>query len=456
MEPRNPVPLDMAENESLYGFQIEAARFALSRNRSYLALEPGLGKTAIAATVAQTLNASTMVICPPFLARNTEAEFKRFAPKLSCERFNWKSWTPTPMADVIIVPDTIVDRREAGACAQALHAFAAKNGRPSLIVVDEAHRFKNPKARRTQALFGQGGKLGLAGYFTKVLYLSGTPIPNSPIELFSVLDHSAPACINHMNRFEYGRHFCNAHRTAFGWDFTGASNMAELRQRVIGPFMLRMRKADVLKELPPKIEGLVILSAGLPKRLSKIDEQILKAYSPDDLVKNQIKALLNVGGDLHIATHRKEIGIHKAKAAAEYINHLLDESDEALVVFAIHKEAIEKLSGLLAAWKPLVITGQTPMAERHEIVKAFQEDRGRRLFIGNIQAAGVGLTLTKASRVVFMESSWVPSENEQASDRCHRIGQTEAVLVQHLAFKDSIDRAVLETVLRKKRITAQL
>lgn len=444
--------ISVPEGEKLFDFQETAARFALSRNRSYLGLDPGLGKTPILAAVTATLQCSTIYICPPFLTRNTEAEFKRWAPKLKVSRFDLRMQFNGP--EVVIIPDSMITKKPIRDFIEEFVRWHRAKGSVLQLAIDEAHRYKNDMAQRTRAVLGSRHERGLADLFDRIVYASGTPMPNRPMELFPILAHSAPATIDYMNKFEYGRKFCAGHKNQFGWDFSGASNLPLLKERVLGPFMLRYRKAEVLKELPPKTEDMVLIGDDLSPALADIDRDILKSFSPEDLMQGRFS---NDEGEIHISTYRKELGVYKAKSAAEYIRYLLEEGDESLLVFGIHTDVIATLEKELEDFNPLVITGQTPLGERHEIVSKFQnEDSGHRLFIGNIQAAGVGLTLTKATRVVFAEFSWVPSDNDQASDRAHRIGQQDNVFVQYLVFKNSIDRTVLETILRKKKVTEAL
>lgn len=449
-----PHALTIPKTEKLLPFQENAALFALARNRSYLALDPGLGKTPIAATIVASIFENegphgVVYICPPFLTRNTEAEFRRFAPGCPVGRYGegHHKW-------VLIVPDSIITRDEVQMEILA-HTKRGKASKGSLLIVDEAHRFKNDDAARTKALFGKNSRGGLTSIFDKVVYLSGTPMPNRPIELYPVLANAAPQTIHYMSRHDFAEKYCAAYRNQWGWDYSGASNVKELVAQVIGTFMLRYRKSEVLKDLPPKTEEMVVLGAGLTPKLTKLSAEILETLDPEDLMAGRIS--VDLGKDsLHLSTYRRELGVLKAEAAAEFVKFILEETDENVLVFAIHKEVVSILNGALAGYQPVVITGDTNMRVRHERVREFQERPDRRVFIGNIQAAGTGLTLTKATRVVFAEFSWVPADNDQASDRAHRIGQTDNVFVQYLVYENSVDKAVIETVLRKKRITEML
>lgn len=406
----------------LFLHQQEAIKFALKRKASYLALDPGLGKTIIAAKIAEATQArfpdTVVYICPPFLVRNVQEEFNRWAE-----------------VNVWVIPDTRLSKESIDS--------------HFLLIIDEAHRFKNPKAKRTKDL------LKLLPKFVNVVYLSGTPMPNRPMELYTILKASAPECIGHMNQWDFGRRYCNGKKGYWGWDFSGASNMDELAKR-LKPFMLRMRKEDVL-DLPPKIEETFVLNNRMTKKLATAEKGITKRFkSVDALLKRRIAAL-DEDGELAVASYRRLLGLEKVKQAVEYVKSILEESDESILLFAYHKEVIEKLTAELAEYVPFVITGDVSHKERHAQVKEFQKLKGEdcRLFIANFQTM-VGFTLTKATRVIFVEFGWVPGENEQAMDRAHRIGQENSIFVQYLAFKDSLDIRILNTLRKKASAISQL
>jgi SWI/SNF-related matrix-associated actin-dependent regulator of chromatin subfamily A-like protein 1 len=410
----------------LRDFQKEAALFALARNRAYLGLDPGLGKTVIAAIMANARAVPVLYICPPHLALNVKEEFSK--------------WNTTRVP-LWVLRDTRLDRDDTQRIIEKSY------GKVSMVFIDEAHRFKNDSAKRSKALFKR-----ILPHFYWQYFLSGTPMPNRPMELYTVLNHAAPETIDFMNQFEYGRKYCAGHKNDFGWDFSGASNVPELAEKVKSTFMLRMRKDDVLKELPPKTEEMILLGDNLPSKLIAMDRKILRAHSPEDLMRG-----LFGGEDLHIATYRRELGAYKLKLACAYLTGLLKDSDEHILVFAYHREVIAGLTKALAGFNPLVVTGDTPMTQRHEYVKAFQASGStHRCFIGNIQAAGTGFTLTRATRVVFVEFSWVPADNDQASDRAHRIGQRDNVFVQYLVFRNSVDRTVLDAIFAKRKVIAHV
>ena len=124
----------------------------------------------------------------------------------------------------------------------------------------------------------------------------------------------------------------------------------------------------------------------------------------------------------------------------------------ALAILEMNKEDVEGLREALVDYNPSVIHGGTPQAARQVEVDRFQNDKSVKVFIGQIQAAGVGITLTAASHVIFVELDWVPGTVSQAEDRCHRIGQNNYVLVQHLVLENSLDAVMAKTLIRKQSI----
>lgn len=412
--------------EKLEPYQERAVRYCLARNRAYAALAPGLGKTIVAAVVMNTRVIPTVYICPPFLMLNVRAELVKWGVDL---------------ARVLIVPDSMLIKP---VILHQINDWLAKYDR-AMLVVDEAHRFKTAESKRTVALFKT-----IFPLFNYSLFMSGTPMPNRPMELFSVLSAAAPETIGFRNRFEYGRHYCAGYRDHMGhWDFSGASNLKELAPAVHAKFMIRVKKTELT--LPPLIEEMVIVGEKPGAKLAALDAKVLAAISPDDIMRGKL-----AGEGDHISTYRRELGLEKAKAGLPFIRSILEETDEKVFLAAIHKDAIAYLATELAEYNPLLITGSVEKFKRHTVAKTFQTDKSCRLIIANIQAGGVGFNLTAGDRIILVEYSWVPAENRQVIDRLHRYGRKSSVLAQYLVFNNSIDRAVLEACFNKERVTCQV
>ena len=157
-----------------------------------------------------------------------------------------------------------------------------------------------------------------------------------------------------------------------------------------------------------------------------------------------------------LASLRRELGIEKVDSCVDIIEELL-ESGRKLVVFAWHQDVIAKLNEAFAKYNPIAINGRvTNKNKRHEMTKAFQTKDEHRIFIGNIQSTGVGLTLTASHTVLFVESSWVPGENDQAIDRVDRYTQTQTVDVLYLVYPHDLDERIIKSCEKKRKVTNKL
>lgn len=456
--------------------QFTGARWALERNRSYIAHEPGLGKTITASLIQNVTDGAALYLCPPYMVDNVDEELKKWTfemPYAEPSRASFGPCDPEWPPPLWIYPDSMLFQTEwleapadgpltpPKGCIivgwkkmkgkrvlevfrmhPEIRAFIKAHkelGHKLTLFVDEAHRFKSEFAKRARSLFA------LTRLFDKIVYLSGTPMPNRPIELWPVLSNSAPETIDYMSWEDYGRRYCAGYRNGFGWDFSGASNVEELAAKVQKNFMHSLSKEEAL-DLPPLTEELLLIGKNLTPKVAQMDREVLRQFSPDDLMGH-------IAVNDHLATYRKELGILKAPHAVSFINNLLTDTDEAILIFAIHKEVIRKLAEGLKKHHPIVVTGSVDVRERQAMVDEFQRNPRRRLFMANIQAGGTGYTLTKATRALFVEFSWSGADNDQARDRIHRIGQTSSVLAQYMVFKNSVDRRVIEAVLRKQKST---
>lgn len=399
-----------------FPFQLAAVDFLCTRldshRAAYLAADPGLGKTIVAAILKARLGSKkTVYVCPPSLIANVEAEFKKWGHQLNMP---------------VIVPDTRL--------ADAVPIAA------DLIFIDEAHRFKNEKAQRTRGLFS------LISKCPRVVLLSGTPSPNSrPVELWVILKNLAPDVFG-TAFFPFAKRYCNARKEHFGWKFDGFTNKADFKQRLFRSFMLRQKKS--LIELPPKREGLLTVGEGIPPIIGNLEKKVLDAYTVKDLVEGRLTAKAGKTA-LHLAEYLRLLGEEKLKYVFPFIEHLLLETKENLIIFAHHKGVINGLAEFLAQFNPVVIAGGVPSKARHALVQKFQTGKTR-VAILNIVAAGIGWNMTAADRVLFVEFSWRDGDNEQAGDRAHRIGREKPVLVQYVVLKDSFDAKRMNVVLRKR------
>lgn len=418
------------KGEALFPYQQIGAAFLAARGRALLADEMGLGKSAqaIAATQSACGAPDVAVVCPASVRQNWYREFERF-------------WDGLVSYDLTVES---YDKVARGALADR---------RFDVLILDEAHYLKTRTAKRTKAILGEkcdgvGGLVERAGH---VFCLTGTPTPNNPSELWPLLRAVMPDAITDDKPMSWSRfihRYCRLRDNGFALEIVGGRNLSELRERM-APFVLRRRKSEVLAELPPlRLEPLHLdADLVLPPEVLTVVRDV-----DTELDVNGIEGLASLIP--HVATLRRLTGMAKAPKVAEWVCDWLDGCDGKIVVFVHHREVIDLLQGVFGA-NCVVVAGDTPVAKRQAAVDAFQCGSPR-VFVGQLQAAGTGITLTAASDVVFAESSWVPAENEQAAMRVHRIGQRNACLVRFATLPGSIDERIQRAVMRKMADIKQL
>jgi SWI/SNF-related matrix-associated actin-dependent regulator 1 of chromatin subfamily A len=364
-----------------------------------------------------------------------------------------------PAADVVIINYDVLAKWR-----QAIDAVAW-----DLLVVDEAHYVKNPKAQRTKLLLGTKDGSVQPIQAKRRVFLTGTPIVNRPKELWPLVEALDPQDMGR-NFFGFMKRYTNAHHNGYGWDFSGASNLEELQQRLRSKFMIRRLKADVLTELPAKRRQIILLQAtGAAARAVEAERAFYEANEAEQAAARAEAERMRAAGNQEayaaaVAKLRNAQGVkfeemsrlrHQTAVAKipQVIEHLTDclEGEEKIVVFCYHHDVADAIAAAFPG--AAVLTGQVSnMAVRQAAVDRFMTDPNCKLFIGSIMAAGVGLTLTAASHVVFAELDWVPGNISQAEDRCHRIGQRNSVLVQHLVFDRSIDARMAQMIIEKQAV----
>ncbi len=428
--------------------------FILGRNRTYLAHDPGLGKTAQAISAVSMKPGRTLIVAPSFLKTNWAREitdwFIKDFPQIAVvpesanqAGMNWN-------ADFIIVSDSMILR------SWVRQGISKTYFR--FVFVDEGHRFKNPAALRSVILLGgkrkvkksngQDGVLKSPGFIYNsehVSFLSGTPLLSRPMDLWTILYSMAPEVIDFMTYQEFGFKYCGPWQDEWGhYHFTGASHEEELSRRIYSSgFMQRITKKEVLKELPDKIREIVFID-----RDSRTSQLIKADFDLQKTIETDFERPASLG---KYATIRHETGRSKVEFVARFVNeHLTENVDEQIILYGYHRDVVDNLAFRLKKFAPMIINGGVPNEKRLEFEDLFQSRR-RRLIIGNIRAMNLGLTLTAATRVIFAEYSETPSENEQAEDRAHRIGQHDSVYCQYLVLPNSLDEIYLNMILRKQK-----
>jgi SWI/SNF-related matrix-associated actin-dependent regulator of chromatin subfamily A-like protein 1 len=411
-------------------FQRAGVSYLLAQRRAFLADEQGLGKTIEALACLEAAGAfPAIVVCPANLKLNWLREIERWLPGRTARALSGTgadAQEDTP--DLTVVNYDILAAR--------LDELSATS--PAAVVLDEAHYCKNATAKRTQAAQRLASVVPAEGL---VLALSGTPVMNRPAELISQL-----RILGRLGDFGSG--------ADFGARFRGADAHLRLHWHLRARCFVRRLKADVLPQLPAKTRAVVPVELdnepeyrlaerdlvswlrSQPLDLRELDARVASALRAERLVRLNALKLLAARG--------------KLQSALAWI-HDFQSSGERLVIFAHHREVQRAVVERFP--EALHILGEDRPAARDDALRAFQapDSDQNRLIVCSMEVAGQGLTLTRASNVVFLELDWTPAKHDQAEDRCHRIGQQDAVNAYYLLAAGTVDESI-STLLERKRV----
>jgi superfamily II DNA or RNA helicase len=417
----------------LFPFQKEGVQFIEARRgRALIADEMGLGKTiqALAWLQLHPEFRPAIVVAPASLKLNWAKEALKWLTPCNVQVLSGTS-PGTIYGDILIVNYDVV-----AAWLDVLQGL-----KPSVLIMDEIHYIKNTTAIRTKAV------KALAKGIPHIIGLSGTPIVNRPVEAFNAIKIINPNAIGSF--WQYTQRYCGAKRNGFGWDFSGATNTEELHEKLTQTIMIRRKKSEVLAQLPEKVRTILPLELSNVQEYNKAEGDFIGWVTA---TKGEEAAKKTAGAEVLTQIEvLKQLAVKgKLNQAISWIQNFL-EVDGKLVVFAVHKFVIDALMEAFSG-KVVKIDGSVSQQDRDAAVTEFQTNPAIRLFVGNIKAAGVGLTLTAASNVAIMELPWTPGELVQAEDRCHRIGQKNAVIIHYLLAAGTIEERIARLIDGKRRI----
>ena len=411
--------------------QKEAIQKLVENKKFILADDMGLGKTT--STIISALETGAkkvLIICPASLKINWQREIENYSDRTT-SIIEGKKWDD---ADFVIINYDIIknfhDDKKKSESTIVKSKF-------DLVIVDEAHYVQNSQAQRTKLINDIGRNV------ERVWLLTGTPITSRPINYFNLLNLiDSPVAQNWM---AYVKRYCNGFQFQAGrrkfWTVSGASNLEELRDRT-SPLVLRRLKENVL-DLPEKIITPVYL-----RLKSKEYEELMGEYydwydksGESDSLTLQFTKLTKV---------RQVIAEEKTKATIELCENIIEQGKK-VIVFTNFTKSLEMI--LQHFGKSAVrLDGQMSQKERQLSVDNFQNDENITVFVGNIKAAGVGITLTAAEAVVMNDLSFLPSDHSQAEDRSYRYGQKNNVLVYYPIFDNTVEGIIYDILKKKKNI----
>lgn len=419
--------------KELYEFQKEGVEFIESKKgRALVADEMGLGKTIQAITYLQLHPElrPAIIICPSSLKLNWMKEWEESTNNTLPEVLYGRTPYETSSEVLIINYDILsgwVDH--------------LKTIKPKVIIFDEAHYMKERSAKRTQAA------KELCKGAPHIIALTGTPVVNRPSEMFNTLQMLEP--IRWSSFWKFAKKYCGAYQSRWGWVYDGSSHTDELNQLLTQTVMIRRRKDEVLKQLPAKTRTVIPLEINNRQEYDMAEDDFLAWLAGKDKEKAIKAAYAEAMVKMEMLKQLTAYG--KMEQCIDWVTDMI-ESGQKLVLFCTHRAII---STLMNEFKKIAVQvdGSVTGEDRAKAVGKFQTDSNCMLFIGNIKAAGVGITLTASSNVAFLEFPWSPGDLVQAEDRVHRIGQeAESVNVWYLTAVNTVEDSIIKLLDKKRKV----
>ncbi len=403
--------------------------------RFILADDMGLGKTTSTIIAALETGAKKiLIVCPASLKINWQREIANYSDRPVFIAEGKKFSTED---DFVIVNYDILKNFHDSDPKKKDESLLLQSGF-DLVILDEAHMISNVQAQRTKIINSFAKKVD------RVWLLTGTPMTSRPMNYYNLLNLiESPVA---QNWKAYAIRYCQGFQFTAGkrkvWNVTGASNLEELRDRT-SKQILRRLKEDVL-DLPDKIITPVYL-----RLKSKEYEDLMGEYfdwydkNPDESssLTVQFSKLMKV---------RKVIANEKTKQTIEFAENIIEQGKK-VIIFTNFTDTLQTIYQHFSK-QAVYLDGSCSNSMRQQAVDQFQNDDKIKVFVGNLKAAGVGLTLTSAEAVIMNDLSFVPAEHAQAEDRAYRYGQKSNVLVYYPLFENTIEGTIYDILNRKKEI----
>ena len=431
--------------EKLEQYQIDGAAFLAANYRASIFDEPGLGKTAQAIRARELVRAErTIVVCPAGVRQVWPYQFNLWGRDnarvvKAGSVYDMVAWQKGKI-DVLVMSYEQAVNWSKDIAADYFDA----------LIIDESHYLKNPDAKRTKTIVGEKGDGvgGIAGFASRVWCLTGTPIKNDPADLW------VPLRLAGQTRLDF-----TAFQKRFFKQRVGTFSVANsVRPEALPELQAMLRDMslmrtfeDVGESLPPirldvlPVDGDSRAVVDYLKQYPGMSERIVQGLEAEGRLTFDDKA--------HISTLRSLIAEAKAPGYARLVTEEIKSGTiDKLVVMAHHRRAIDLVTEHLNQHgvRAEAITGATSERQREMTVRSFQDDpRGVRVIVGNITAAGTGLTMTASCRVDMLESSWTPADNVQAVRRIRRKGQKRPTFARFVMLNNSFDGVVAKIVTKK-------
>lgn len=426
-------------NGVLRSYQLIGVNYLLSLSEmnfgGILADEMGLGKTIqIIAFLLYKKGKKSLVVTPTSLIYNWKEEFEKFAPDLKIGIIHGSKSSRNKILENKDEYDILITTY--GTIKNDIDFY--KSEVFDYCIIDEAQNIKNPKAQNTKVIKEIKAKVKFA--------LTGTPIENSLVELWSIFDFIMPGYLFDEKKFK--QKFVNR----------SEREIDELKS-LINPFILRRLKRDVITELPEKIEKKYYVPMTTEQKLAYknyMKEVKLKLKTGEDdniTIFSYLTRLRQICQDPILVNKDYTGDSGKLNVALEIIEEVIKE-DNKILVFSQFTSVLKKIEEELNKRNIVskYLDGSTRAKERIRLVSDFNESKESGVFLISLKAGGTGLNLTSAKFVMHMDPWWNPAIEDQATDRAHRIGQKNVVEVIKLIAKDTIEEKVVQLQEEKREI----
>jgi len=415
--------------------QKEAIQKLVENKKFILADDMGLGKTTSTIIAALETGAKKiMIICPATLKINWKREIENYTDR-SIFIAEGKQFSSD--SDFVIINYDIIKNFHDAKNKEESKILMSKF---DLVIVDEAHYIKNAQAQRTKLIND------IVKNVDRLWLLTGTPMTSRPIDYFNLLSLvDSPVAKNWL---AYVVRYCSGYQFKVGnrkvWNVMGSSNLEELRDRTSNTILRRL-KENVL-DLPEKIITPVYL-----RLKSKEYENVMGEYY-DWYDKNPEESKSLTVQFTKLTKVRQIIANEKVKETIEIAENIIEQGKKVIIFcnFTDSLNMIKEHFGKTA----VKVDGSMSKTERQKSVDDFQENEKVKVFVGNIKAAGVGITLTAAEVVIMNDLSFLPSDHAQAEDRAYRYGQKNNVLVYYPLFDNTIEGIIYDIINAKKQVIA--
>ncbi len=413
-----------------------------------LADDMGLGKTLQVLTFLQqklkTDKTPNLIIVPTTLLFNWEAEIKKFAPKLKA----LYHYGPTRATDTKSFKKYSLIFTTYGILLRDIEML--KDFPFNYVILDESQAIKNPASRRFKAA-------GLLKTRNR-LALTGTPIENSTFDLYAQMNFVNPGFFDSISGFK--TNFSNP------IDKEGNEGIAAELQKMVNPFILRRTKEMVAKELPPKTEDIIYCEMDAAQRdvydayRNEYRNRLLGNIQEKGLGKSKMMVLealtrLRQICDSPLLLNNETINVSDSVKIRELLRHINDKTaHHKILIFSQFVTMIGLIKTELDKYNIdyEYLDGQSSQKQRQQSVNRFQDDPELRVFLISLKAGGTGLNLTAADYVYVVDPWWNPAVENQAIDRCYRIGQDKKVFAYRMICTNTVEEKILQLQQKKKKI----